>query len=63
MSLRPLSPELEEAARKELHEDPKRQPEDIRYIKEWLSKQPHLRTRTGNFKYQLRVNERINLCN
>lgn len=47
MSIRPLSKELQELAIKELNEDPNRIPEDIAYIKEWLSKQPHLNARTG----------------
>lgn len=48
MSVRKLSKELQELAIKELNEDPERIPEDIAYIKEWLSKQPHLNTPTGN---------------
>ncbi|XP_047516143.1 uncharacterized protein LOC125056869 [Pieris napi] len=48
MSIRALSPELAEKALKELNEDPKRTPSDIQHIKEWLSKQPHLRARTDD---------------
>lgn len=47
MSLRPLSPELQERAIAELNEDPARVQEDIRHIKEWLKKQPHLTPRKG----------------
>lgn len=47
MKLRPLCPELDEIARKELNEDPKRVEDDIKHMKEWIAKQPHLRARTG----------------
>lgn len=47
MSLRPLSPELQEKAKRELNEDPNRIKDDIKYIKEWLDKQPHLKARKG----------------
>ena len=40
--LRELSPELQQRACKELHEEPKRREADIAYIREWLSKQPHI---------------------
>ncbi|KAJ9594066.1 hypothetical protein L9F63_014509 [Diploptera punctata] len=46
MDIRPLSPELLEVAKRDLNEDPDRRKEDLNYIKEWLSKQPHLRPRT-----------------
>lgn len=49
MSIRPLNSELAEKACEELNEDPKRTSSDIQHIKEWLSKQPHLRARTGKF--------------
>nr|XP_022919566.1 retinol-binding protein pinta-like isoform X1 [Onthophagus taurus] len=48
MDIRPLSPELQAKAIAELNEDPKRIPEDIKYIKEWLLKQPHLKPRTDD---------------
>ncbi|XP_039763229.1 uncharacterized protein LOC120636037 [Pararge aegeria] len=46
MLVRPLSPALAEKARIELSEDPKRLEENIRHLKQWISKQPHLRART-----------------
>ncbi|XP_028043362.1 alpha-tocopherol transfer protein-like [Bombyx mandarina] len=48
MSVRALSPELAEKARKELNEDPSRINSDIQHLKDWLSKQPHLRARTDD---------------
>ncbi|XP_047098519.1 alpha-tocopherol transfer protein-like [Schistocerca piceifrons] len=45
MGYREVSPELEAIAVKELNEDPKRRDQDIQHIKDWLSKQPHLRAR------------------
>ncbi|XP_060807666.1 uncharacterized protein LOC106142999 [Amyelois transitella] len=48
MSVRPLPPELEEKAREELNEDPKRLEAGIQHLKEWISKQPHLRARTDD---------------
>lgn len=53
MSVRPLPPELEEKARLELNEDPKRVQDGIQHLKEWIAKQPHLRARTGNFYFIL----------
>ncbi|OWR47336.1 putative SEC14, partial [Danaus plexippus plexippus] len=46
MSIRPLCPELAKKAREELNEDAKTIESDLRSIKDWLSKQPHLRART-----------------
>ncbi|XP_045490790.1 alpha-tocopherol transfer protein-like [Colias croceus] len=48
MSIRALSPELAEKARLELNEDSNRLQSDIQHIKDWLSKQPHLRARTDD---------------
>ncbi|XP_049767632.1 retinol-binding protein pinta-like [Schistocerca cancellata] len=45
MSYRQVSPELQAIAQKNLNEDPKRRDEDIKHIKEWLKKQPHLNAR------------------
>ncbi|XP_069691387.1 retinol-binding protein pinta-like [Periplaneta americana] len=48
MAVRTLSPELEEVARRELNEEPERREEDLKHIREWLSKQPHLIARTDS---------------
>ncbi|XP_047097950.1 alpha-tocopherol transfer protein-like isoform X1 [Schistocerca piceifrons] len=48
MAYRALPPELEERAKKELNEDPKRRDQDIQHIRDWLSKQPHIRARTDD---------------
>lgn len=47
MSIRPLSEILQEKAIVELNEVPKRLPDDINYIVEWINQQPHLNARTG----------------
>lgn len=47
MPVRPLSAELAEKARVELNEDPTKLVDSLQHLKEWLSKQPHLRARTG----------------
>lgn len=47
MTIRPLSPELAEKAKKELHENPKQLLQDLQHMKDWIVKQPHLRARTG----------------
>lgn len=47
MSIREISPELAKKAKDELFEDPKRTPQDIQAIKDWIAKQPHLNIRTG----------------
>ncbi|XP_067014812.2 retinol-binding protein pinta isoform X2 [Anabrus simplex] len=44
-TLRPLSPELQEIARKEIGEEPHRTVVDLEHIKEWLKKQPHITAR------------------
>jgi uncharacterized protein (UPF0216 family) len=51
MSVRQLSNELQEIAIKELNEDPKRIPDDLAHIKNWLKKQPHITARTGELHY------------
>ncbi|CAH2104807.1 unnamed protein product [Euphydryas editha] len=48
MGIRSLSPELAEKARVELNEDPNRVASDLQYLKDWLSKQPHLRACTDD---------------
>lgn len=45
LSIRPLSKKLQEIAIKELNEVPERIPEDLKHLKEWLSKQHHLKCR------------------
>lgn len=48
VSIRPICLELAEKAQKELNEVPSRIPEDLSALKEWISKQPHLRARTDD---------------
>jgi hypothetical protein len=43
-----LSPELQERARVELNEDPKRRAGDIEAIRVWMKKQPHINGRTDD---------------
>jgi hypothetical protein len=43
LKIREISPELLEHAKKELNEDPKRRADDVRALREWLKKQPHIR--------------------
>ncbi|XP_050361887.1 uncharacterized protein LOC126781108 [Nymphalis io] len=45
MQIRPLCAELAKMAQDELNEDPARIARDVQHIKDWLSKQPHLRAR------------------
>ncbi|XP_071443193.1 retinol-binding protein pinta-like [Hetaerina americana] len=44
-NIRPLPEDLQEIARTQLNEDPKRIDNDLQHIKDWLSKQPHLTAR------------------
>ena len=48
VSIRPVCPELQEKAQKELNEVPSRLPEDLQALKDWIAKQPHLKARTGD---------------
>lgn len=52
MQIRTLIPELAKKAQDELNEDPKRIQSDVQHIKDWLSKQPHLRARQGWFRFK-----------
>lgn len=71
LDIRPLCPELQEKARKELNEVPERIAEDLAKVREWLAKQPHLHARSDdqflvNFlrgsKYSLeRTKEKLDL--
>ncbi|XP_023953649.1 uncharacterized protein LOC112057396 [Bicyclus anynana] len=46
--IRKLSPELAKIAKNELNENPNQVAEDLRHIREWISKQPHLKARTDD---------------
>lgn len=48
LQLRPLTEALQKKAIDELNENPNRIAEDIQAFKEWISKQPHLRSRTSD---------------
>ncbi|PNF24411.1 Retinol-binding protein pinta [Cryptotermes secundus] len=48
MAIRTLSADLEAIARQELNEDPARLEADLKHIREWLAKQPHLTARTDS---------------
>jgi hypothetical protein len=43
--IREISPELQEHARRVLGEDPKRRSDDLKALREWLAKQPHIKAR------------------
>jgi hypothetical protein len=62
-SIRPLNETLQKIAIEELNEVPSRIPDDLTAIKEWLAKQSHLKSRTGEFyiKIQLKNNYDKNL--
>ncbi|XP_046386010.1 retinol-binding protein pinta-like isoform X2 [Ischnura elegans] len=47
-NIRPLPPNLQEIAKKQLNEDPKRIDSDLAHLRDWLSKQPHLKARTDD---------------
>ncbi|XP_055908952.1 alpha-tocopherol transfer protein-like [Eupeodes corollae] len=46
--LRPLIPKLQERAISELNEVPERLQDDIQALRDWIEKQPHLRSRTSD---------------
>ncbi|XP_068620794.1 uncharacterized protein [Battus philenor] len=46
--IRGLSPELADIAKTELNENPKQTPDDVKHLKEWIMKQPHLKARTDD---------------
>ncbi|KAK5646345.1 hypothetical protein RI129_004809 [Pyrocoelia pectoralis] len=48
MAIRKLCPELQEVAEKELFETPERIQDDLNHLREWLSKQPHLKVRSDD---------------
>ncbi|CAH2066480.1 unnamed protein product, partial [Iphiclides podalirius] len=48
MAVRPLPAELAEKACMELNEEKSKLEESLQHLKEWLSKQPHLRARTDD---------------
>lgn len=45
--IRELTPELAKIAKEELNENTNQIPNDLQHLKEWISKQPHLKARTG----------------
>ena len=48
LKVRELSPELAQKAKEELNEVPERLAEDVKVLREWVAKQPHLRARTDD---------------
>jgi hypothetical protein len=57
MEIRPLPADLEAIARQELNEDPARLEKDLKHIRDWLAKQPHLTARTG-----ILIQNKVMLC-
>lgn len=47
-AIRAVCPELAKKAETELNEVPSRLPEDLRMLREWIEKQPHLKARTDD---------------
>lgn len=50
MDVRKLTPDLQKIAIKELNENPNRIQEDVNHLRKWLSKQPHIKARTGKLQ-------------
>lgn len=48
INVRPLSPALAVLSENELNETPERLVSDLRAMKEWIKKSPHLRSRTDD---------------
>lgn len=48
INVRPLSPALAALAADELNETPERLESDLKALKEWIKKSPHLRVRTDD---------------
>lgn len=48
LNVRPLPTALAEKAQKELNEVPSRLADDVKALRDWISKQPHLRARTDD---------------
>lgn len=48
ISIRPLSEDLQKIAIEDLNEEPSKIKEALLEIKEWLSKQPHIKSRTDD---------------
>lgn len=48
VKLRPLSKGLQEIAIRELNETPERISDDVTALRDWVEKQPHLRSRTSD---------------
>ena len=46
LDIRPLTPALQKKAIEELNEVPERMSADLQALREWIDKQPHLRSRT-----------------
>lgn len=51
--IRELNPELAKIAKKELNENPKQIDADLQQIKDWISKQSHLKARTGKEAFSI----------
>ncbi|KAJ0181737.1 hypothetical protein K1T71_002459 [Dendrolimus kikuchii] len=46
--IRELTPELAEIAKRELNEKPNQIQDNVKHLKDWISKQPHLKARTDD---------------